>query len=195
MKKILMAGVLAASMAVSSSAFAAVEYGNADTLDLSYDAATNQVSVDMATPVDDGTTTLAAKYAGKQLTVVVLDQDDDASTIVASEIMYIDQAEASTTIFQNMGLLLKDDATTLPVGTYDVKLGGEGITTLLVGQIIVEEDGPAGVQVNFKFGDVNGNGAVDATDAGNLLALAAGGAADRGGAYTIGAVVDILVAE
>ena len=173
MKKLFLVGALAASMALSSSAFAAVSYGDADTLKVAYDGA-DKVSV----------TTDLSTYNG-QMTVLVLNNDD--GTVVAEDIMYIDQAASGTGIFQNMGLLMPDGATTLPVGTYTVKVGSDdaALTSLLVGTIKVTAD-ETGKKVSFVFGDVTGDDAANTDDAVAIMAKLVGGAADVGGIYLIG---------
>ena len=175
MKKLFLAGVLTAAMAISTSAFAAVSYGENDTLGVTYDPATNKVSV----------TTDLSTYNG-QMTLLVLDKD--ASAVTSDTILYIDQdaaPEAGAKIFQDMGLKMPADVTTLPAGTYPVKVGSDdpSLTALLVGNIIITEDA-GGKKISFKWGDVNGSGSADAGDAADILAIKTGTVNE--GPYVIG---------
>ena len=181
MKKLFLAGALCAAMALSSTAFAAVEEDSS--LNVSYDDVENTVSV----------TDNLSSYEG-QMTVLILNAD--TSEIVAENIIYIDQTAAAEGIFQNMGVLLPEGADKLPAGTYYVKVGGENVPNILVGEFTVS-DGGEGQDITFVFGDVNGSytgdgaaaASVDAADASNILALVAGGTTNRGGAYNIGDIV------
>lgn len=196
MKKLFLAGVLTAAMAISTSAFAAVSYGENDTLGVTYDPATNKVSV----------TTDLSTYNG-QMTLLVLDKD--ASAVTSDTILYIDQDAAPETgakIFQDMGLKMPADVTTLPAGTYPVKVGSDdaSLTALLVGNIIVTEDA-GGKEIKFIFGDVNGGeytGTADkdityvtAADALDILKASVGGATAKGGIADIGSVVTVVIPE
>lgn len=155
MKKILMAGALAASMLASSAAFAA---------DL-----TVGVSEDKLTVTAD-TDAIMAANAGKQMTVVVV--DGDGTTVSTDTIRYIDQDEAKADLFESMGVLLRAtkevDAegnpimeTALPDGTYTVKIGGDDITDLFVGTLTVTStpEGPT-----YTLGDVEADGKVNISD-------------------------------
>ena len=177
MKKLFLAGVLTAAMAISTSAFAAVSYGENDTLGVTYDPATNKVSV----------TTDLSTYNG-QMTLLVLDKD--ASAVTSDTILYIDQdaaPEAGAKIFQDMGLKMPADVTTLPAGTYPVKVGSDdaSLTALLVGNIIVTEDA-GGKKITFVFGDVTGDDKANTDDAVAIMAKLIGGSANVGGLYAIG---------
>ena len=192
MKKLFLAGVLAASMAASSVASAAVTYGNADdALGIAY--ADNAVSV-----TEDLST-----YSGDQMTVLVL--DGDGSVVSESTILYIDQDTAPAVwegneIFQDMGLYLGSNEN-LPEGSYTVKVGGDNISELLVGTFTVAADPvvPSTVDVKFVFGDVNGGAYVgeaetdmsyvDASDALAVIKASVGGEKAKGGIANIGAVV------
>ena len=196
MKKLFLAGVLTAAMAISTSAFAAVNYGEDDTLGVTYDPATNKVSV----------TTDLSGYNG-QMTLLVLDKD--ASAVTSDTILYIDQDAAPETgakIFQDMGLKMPADVTTLPAGTYPVKVGSDdaSLTALLVGNIIITEDA-GGKEIKFIFGDVNGGeytGTADkdisyvtAADAFDIIKASVGGATAKGGIADIGSVVTVVIPE
>ncbi len=177
MKKLFLAGVLTAAMAISTSAFAAVSYGENDTLGVTYDPATNKVSV----------TTDLSTYNG-QMTLLVLDKD--ASAITSDTILYIDQdaaPEAGAKIFQDMGLKMPADVTTLPAGTYPVKVGSDdaSLTALLVGNIIVTEDA-GGKEIKFIFGDVNNSGAADGIDALDILSYSVNSTLNKVGAFAMG---------
>lgn len=177
MKKIFLAGALAASMLISSSAFAA---------DLSASYADGKVSVDTSF------ITTEMINAGKQMTVVVL--DGNGSTVTTDTIRYIDQETAAAGIFQDMGLLVKSTETAIPNGTYTVKVGGDGITDLYVGTVTVGEQGTPDT---IKVGDINDSGFADTTDALSLIAYvlnsANDGAADN--KYAIGTSLKINETE
>lgn len=144
MKKILLAGALAASMLASSAAFAA---------DL-----TVGVSEDKLYVTADTDAAMTAN-AGKQMTVVVV--DGDGTTVSTDTIRYIDQDAAAADLFESMGVLLRDGETELPAGTYTVKIGGEGIVDLFVGTLTVTEtpQGPT-----YTLGDVVVDGKVNISD-------------------------------
>lgn len=170
MKKILLAGALAASMLASSAAFAA---------DL-----TVGVSEDKLTVTAD-TDAIMAANAGKQMTVVVV--DGNGSTVSTDTIRYIDQDEAKADLFEAMGVLLKEGETALPVGTYTVKIGGEDITDLYVGTLTIAAEA-TGTKVTLAiFGDVNAEAGVNLNDAVDIMAYYVGGEADLGGLAAIGA--------
>jgi hypothetical protein len=172
MKKILLAGALAASMLASSAAFAA---------DL-----TVGVSEDKLTVTAD-TDAIMTANAGKQMTVVVV--DGNGSTVSTDTIRYIDQDEAKAGLFESMGVLLKDGETALPVGTYTVKIGGEDITDLYVGTLTIAAE-VTGTKVTFVWGDVNAEDGLNVTDAMDIISAQAGGSATVGSsAYAIGSVL------
>ena len=181
MKKLFLAGVLTAAMAISTSAFAAVSYGENDTLGVTYDPATNKVSV----------TTDLSTYNG-QMTLLVLDKG--ASAVTSDTILYIDQdaaPEAGAKIFQDMGLKMPADVTTLPAGTYPVKVGSDdaSLTALLVGNIIVTEDA-GGKKITLVYGDVTGDDEANTDDGMAILSKMVGGPLKvTGGAYDIGTAV------
>ena len=181
MKKLFLAGVLTAAMAISTSAFAAVNYGENDTLGVTYDPATNKVSV----------TTDLSTYNG-QMTLLVLDKD--TSAVTSDTILYIDQdaaPDAGAKIFQDMGLKMPADVTTLPAGTYPVKVGSDdaSLTALLVGNIIVTEDA-GGKKITLVYGDVTGDDEANTDDGMAILSKMVGGPLKvTGGAYDIGTAV------
>ena len=166
MKKIFLAGALAASMLISSSAFAA---------DLTASYADGKVSVDTSF------ITTEMINAGKQMTVVVL--DGNGSTVSTDTIRYIDQETAAADIFQAMGMLVRTGETAIPDGDYTVKVGGDDITDLYVGKFTVGEQG---TKVTLYVGDVNGDKTVDTTDGMAIITRAVGGPNNVGGTYDIG---------
>ena len=157
MKKLFLAGVLAASMAVSSTvAFAT------DDFEYSYDVENGTVSVD---------TDLSETYEG-QLTILVL--DGDGTTVSQATIEYIDQETAASDIFQDMGLL---NGLT-PGEDYTIKIGGDEIVEILSVTFTVPEDQDEGIEFTFKFGDVDGSDSVNVQDAMAIIAYYIGAGAD-----------------
>jgi len=178
MKKLFLVGALAASMAFSSSALAAVDYGQNENLTVSYDG-TSLVSV----------TTNLSTYAGDQMTVLVLNNDD--GSVEDTDIMYIDQAAApsewkdGTMIFQDMGLLMptEKDAegndvplATLPTGIYTVKVGGTNLdsASLLKATIVVSADEEK-EEYKIMWGDSDGDGSIGPNDSSVILQRNVGG--------------------
>lgn len=182
MKKFLLLGACVASIAVSSSAFAAVNYGEETGLTISVNEAENAVSVTEGLPTEGQATVLVVK-------------GNNPATIVQGDILFIDQDAAGTATFaKDMGLLLKaEDGSALeklPAGTYTVKVGGDKVTAIAVKTFTVS-DSAAGddyVALTGIYGDVNGDGSINATDSTSLLnALVAGGSNQPGKcAYVLG---------
>lgn len=104
MKKLFLVGAIVASMAFSSSALAAVSYGEADTLDVSANTTAATISVETDLSAYDG-----------QMTVVVMSGD---AVDAAGHIIYIDQQAAGAGIFQDMAVMGDLDA-----GIYTVRVG------------------------------------------------------------------------
>ena len=178
MKKLFLAGALCAAMALSSTAFAAVDYGENVNLQVTYDETQSTASI---------TTDLSA-YEG-QMTVLILNAD--TSEIVAENIIYIDQTAAGEGIFQNMGVLLPEGADKLPAGTYYVKVGGENVESILVATFTIS-DGSEGREFTFTWGDVNGQDGLSQTDALDILSSFVGGSATVGTSeYALGESVTI----
>ena len=176
MKKLFLAGALTVAMAFSSTAFAAVEYGQNETLQVEYDDILNTASV----------TTNLSSYEG-QMTILIL--NSNTSEIVAENIIYIDQAAAGEDIFKNMGVLLPEGADKLPAGTYYVKVGGENVKSILVATFTITEEGE-GKDFTFTWGDVNGQDGLSQTDALDILSSFVGGSATVGiSEYALGATL------
>lgn len=155
MKKLLFLGACVASLVVSTSALAAVSYGNNDTLSITSPAvdATGNITSISVDASGFGTT--------GQMTVLVLN-GTDTTTIDQNKIMYIDQAAAGTGIFQNMGLLLPENATTLPNGSYTIMVGNDQGAAIKKAVLTISED----VQpVTATYGDVDGDNYITGTDA------------------------------
>lgn len=159
MKKLLFLGACVASLVVSTSALAAVSYGENDTLSITspaVDATGNITSISVDTS-GFGTT--------GQMTVLVLN-GTDTTTIDQNNIMYIDQAAAGTDIFQNMGLLLPENATTLPNGSYTIMVGNDQGAAIKKAVLTISAD----VQKQTgTYGDVNGDGSIDSADSSLVL--------------------------
>ena len=173
MKKLFLVGAIVASMAFSSSALAAVSYGNGENAKVSYDATNGTVSV----------TTDLSSYSG-QMTVIVLNNDD--GSIAQEDIMYIDQTAAGANIFQNMGL-----KTAIPAGsTYTVKIGGANVSGLITETITVTADG---TDWTFVYGDVDGTETVAVEDVSAIIAHLIGSGSEAGGDYAIGTTNTIKV--
>ena len=105
MKKLFLVGAIVASMAFSSSALAAVSYGEADSLDVSANTTAGTVSVE----------TDLSSYDG-QMTVVVM--KGDAVDAAENGIIYVDQTAAGAGIFQDMAVI-----NGLEAGIYTVRVG------------------------------------------------------------------------
>lgn len=159
MKKLLFLGACVASLVVSTSALAAVSYGENDTLSITspaVDATGNITSISVDTS-GFGTT--------GQMTVLVLN-GTDTTTIDQNKIMYIDQAAAGTDIFQNMGLLLPENATTLPNGPYTIMVGNDQGAAIKKAVLTISADTQA---KSVAYGDVNGDTEVTSLDASLVL--------------------------
>ena len=164
MKKLFLVGALAASMAFSSSALAAVNYGEANSI--------------AATLNEDGTISVTTTLADEtitsgQLTILVLDKDIDEVitneetgettkvTFDDSNIMYIDQASVTdNAVFENMGLLNPNEAETAYI-----RVGSDlGINIMTAELALVEEEGPT-----YLLGDVNMDTSINMGDAAAIL--------------------------
>lgn len=187
MKKLLFLGACVASLAVSTSAFAAVTYGQNENLTVTAntDASGNVTSVSVDA-TDFGTT--------GQKTVLVMKGDHTVTNPPAVEqqnIMYIDQTASGTGIFQNMGLITpiaesENDVYTVMVGNDQ----GAGILKATFKNEPVVDDY---VSLTGLYGDVNGDGSINATDSKALLnALVAGGSNKPGNCtYTLGTKLSV----
>ncbi len=150
MKKILFLGACVASLAIaSSSAFAAVTYGQDDTLTITNPAANStdpvtSISVDAS---NFGTT--------GQMTVLVLD-GTDSTNITADKILYIDQDDAGTNIFQDMGLKLPEGETKLADGSYKIMVGNDQGAALLSAVMTISA-GTVEDKNTVAYGNVNGD--------------------------------------
>ena len=154
MKKFLLLGACVASIAVSSSAFAAVNYGEETGLTISVNEAENAVSVTEGLPTEGQATVLVVK-------------GNNPATITQGDILFIDQDAAGTATFaKDMGLLLKaEDGSALeklPAGTYTVKVGGDKVTAIAVKTFTVS-DSATPDKKTVAYGNVNG----DVEDSGN----------------------------
>lgn len=156
MKKILCLGACVASLAMaSSSAFAAVSYGQEDTLSVSLNDALTTITVDAT---GFGTT-------GQRSLLVTGDSD--------SFIYYIDQAASATDIFSALELRLQDNTTALQPGKYTVKVGNDQKTQLLTATFEITDQGTV-TKKTVAYGDVNGDTYVNTTDATLVLKKFAG---------------------
>lgn len=163
MKKLLFLGACVASLVVSTSALAAVSYGESDTLSITSPAVgttgnITSISVDAS---GFGTT--------GQMTVLVLN-GTDTTTIDQNKIMYIDQAAAGTDIFQNMGLLLPENATTLPNGSYTIMVGNDQGAAIKKAVLTISPDTQT---KSVAYGDVNGDTEITSLDSSLVLQRAA----------------------
>jgi len=187
MKKLFLVGALAASMAFSSSALAAVNYGEANSI--------------AATLNEDGTISVTTTLADEtitsgQLTILVLDKDIDEVitneetgettkvTFDDSNIMYIDQASVTdNAVFENMGLLNPNEAETAYI-----RVGGDlGINIMTAELALVEEE--EGTPVKFLLGDVNNSGAVDGIDALDIMSFSVNTSLNKTGLYEMGSLM------
>lgn len=182
MKKLLFLGACVASLAVSTSAFAAVTYGEntALTITANTDASGNVTSVSVDA-TDFGTT--------GQKTVLVMKGDHTVTNPPAVEqqnIMYIDQTASGTGIFQNMGLITPIAESENDV--YTVMVGNDQGAAILKATFKNEPVVDDYVSLTGIYGDVNGDSEINATDSTSLLyALVAGGSTKPGNcAYTLG---------
>lgn len=151
MKKILCLGACVASLAMaSSSAFAAVNYGQEDTLSVSLNDALTTITVDAT---GFGTT-------GQRSLLVTGDSD--------SFIYYIDQAASATDIFSALELRLQDNTTALQPGKYTVKVGNDQKTQLLTATFEITDQGTV-TKKKVKYGDVDGDGSFSVSDSSLML--------------------------
>lgn len=159
MKKLLFLGACVASLVVSTSALAAVSYGEDDTLSITSPAvgATGNITSISVDASGFGTT--------GQMTVLVLD-GTDTTTIDQNKIMYIDQAAAGTGIFQNMGLLLPENATTLPNGSYTIMVGNDQSAPIKKAVLTISEGTKP---KSVAYGDVNGDTEITSLDSSLVL--------------------------
>lgn len=97
---------------------------------------------------------------GGQMTVLVLAKDADNDGIDANEILYIDQQEDGTTIFQGMGV----KGGKLEDGEYVVKIGGENLDEIIVIPFVVGNKG-----TTIQLGDCDGIEGIDIRDVSALL--------------------------
>ena len=183
MKKALLIGAVVSSMALSSVAFAAVDYENATAwtkgTDFNYDIATGVLTV------ANGKTNAAATTD----TTIVVVNGENPTTIDQTNIMYIDQA-ASADTYGNMGLLLPE---TIADGAKATVLFNDGTAAIYTATFDLKE-AQQGTPVTIYYGDVNGDSQAESKDAAAILVKVAGGAKKvTGGAYDIGAKVDLLV--
>ena len=193
MKKALLIGAVVSSMALSSVAFAAVDYENATAwtkgTDFNYDIATGILTV------ANGKTNAAATTD----TTIVVVNGENPTTIDQTNIMYIDQA-ASADTYGNMGLLLPE---TIAEGAKATVLFNDGTAAIYTATFDLKETTvtpPAFEGKTFVFGDVTdgvyaGEATADLTlvndaDALSILLLSAGGNPATGGAFDIGTVVE-----
>lgn len=131
-------------------------------------ATTAALAADAQYNADTNTVTEYAKpeyEAGKQYTVLVVKQDDGettdgATTATQENIYYIDQAADGTFTIKPM---VGDG--TLSDGTYEVRIGGEGIDTPIISTFNVGGEDPD-PEPEYTLGDVNNsNGVINSTDA------------------------------
>ena len=196
MKKALLIGAVVSSMALSSVAFAAVDYENATAwtkgTDFNYDIATGILTV------ANGKTNAAATTD----TTIVVVNGENPTTIDQTNIMYIDQA-ASADTYGNMGLLLPE---TIADGAKATVLFNDGTAAIYTATFDLKETvtPPVVNTVKVVFGDVT-DGAytgtattdmttVTGTDAAAILAaIVSGGVKDQGGYADIGTVLEVVV--
>ena len=148
MKKFLLLGACVASIAVSSSALAAVTYGDESNLAVEVNSTETAVSVTSGLPTEVQATVLVVK-------------GNNPATIAQGDILFIDQDAAGTATFaKDMGLLLKAaDGSTLeklPAGTYTVKVGGDKVTAIAVKTFTVS-DSATPDKKTVAYGNVNGD--------------------------------------
>ena len=127
-----------------------------------YDAGTNTVT-EYAKPEYE---------AGKQYTVLVVKQDDGettdgATTATQENIYYIDQAADGTFTIKPM----VGSEASLSDGTYEVRIGGEGVETPIISTFTVGGEDP---DPELDYGNVDGDSRITATDANYVLRHAAG---------------------
>lgn len=137
-------------------------------------ATTAALAADAQYNADTNTVTEYAKpeyEAGKQYTVLVVKQDDGettdgATTATQENIYYIDQAADGTFTIKPM---VGDG--TLADGTYEVRIGGEGIDTPIISTFNVGGEDPT---PELDYGNVDGDSRITATDANYVLRHAVG---------------------
>ena len=137
----------AATLALSTTAFAA---------EATYDSETNKVALELAAG--------DVNVTGGQMTVVVVPKTFGVDEALAEVIYYINQDEfgdAFTAIIANMGLKGSLDNP----AEYEVRIGGEQLSAPVVFDI--KSDGTG--EVTVIYGDVDGTATPDSTDASYVM--------------------------
>ena len=104
-----------------------------------------------------------------------------------SEIYYINQGTDPSALLTGMLFKATNGENVLPVGDYTVRIGNDAGAAVDVDLKVVVENN----NVTLKFGDVDGNGVVDGTDAGYIASFFTGAGANVGGDYAIGAEYEV----
>ena len=181
MKKLVAIGAAAAmSMAMCVNVFAESEVKNADKASYATGAATYSETI----TAKDGT----------QMTVVVFKKVDTAETVSNTNIEYINQDTANTSLYAGMKtkndlLAVGEDGTATYAGDYIIRVGyydAEGAWKLAQGSFTVGTK-TAPETITVKWGDVNDDGSVNGNDSGAILNFLIGGTKTYG-KYTINEV-------
>ena len=171
LKKIFAIALSVATVAMSTSAFAAT-----------YDAEATSVAL-----TTEEIATLDS-YAGQMTVVVVPKTFGESST--AADIYYINQDDAAAfaAIIADMGVKAALDDTK----EWEVRIGGENVAEVVTFDVVFEEEGPV-----VRYGDANADGAIELKDATLVLQYVAewasaveaidakGGDANRDGAIEL----------
>lgn len=115
-----------------------------------------------ATLGDDGVVTLdpattLPTAVGSQATVLVLKPGTVDTAVTETDIVFIDQ----WTQVEGVAPVIKVDKTKLADGEYIIKLGGEGVNTIVSDKFTVGTEEPGD---EYKLGDATGDSKVDSRD-------------------------------
>lgn len=165
-----MAMAMAGSFAVSAATIAITDAdtSTADVIDVA-DTGTTTVKVPFTTDITDQLTVLLYKVDTEndlgptQDNIGYINQvaADDTDIIVTET---VDEATVTSFSFPMNDDNLTEDGTAIAPGTYKILVGGTGITeAMTAGVLVVTED------TATLYGDVDGNGTIDAIDASWVL--------------------------
>ena len=130
----------------------------------------------------------AAVDGATQYTVMLF-EDSFTTDYAVSKIFYINQDSNPSTLLSNMLVKATDGVNALPVGDYTVRIGNDAGDAIDVDlKVVAAEEDPETVEL--VFGDVDGNGVVNATDAGYIASFFTGATGSVGSIYAIGETVE-----
>lgn len=140
-----------------------------------------------------------ADIDGGEMSFVVLDYDADENNVAAEDILFIDQ-HSSTEGATFAGKINRYNLDELPVGDYKVKIGynskAAGKFTIAVATLQVQP-ASTGKTIEFIWGDITGDDAVDGDDALAALLKYIGKSPAytvKGESIAVGATVEAVIA-